>query len=41
MDSVLAQISSRCLDLILATGKKLVGEPLIEGLATVGNVNIK
>lgn len=41
MDSALLQIPCECLDLILATGKKLVDEPLIEILAATGNMNIK
>lgn len=41
MDSVLPQKSCVCLDLILATGKKLVDEPLIEFLPAIGNMDIK
>lgn len=41
MDRVLAQLSCGCLDLILATRKKLEDEPLIEVLVALGNRNIK
>lgn len=41
MDSALVQTPCVCLDLILATGKKLVDEPLVEILAATWNMNIK
>lgn len=41
MDSVLAQTPCGCLHLIFATRKKPVVEPLMEVLATIGNMNIK
>lgn len=41
MDSVLAQILCRYLDLIFAIGRKLGEEPLIEVLAAMGNMNVK